>query len=268
MTGSAGRYPPEFDRQFWSGALVPLARALLRVGYFKLEVEGAEHLPRSGPVVYAQNHAGWFPLDAFFLALAVSDALGPQAAPVFAAYDRAVTAPVLGPFLRRAGAVPASWFRRPEHLPPEVRAVGIFPEGWPGNTKPFWEAYRMKPWNRGFVRVAAALDAPIVPVAVIGGEECLPVAWTVGLLKPLLGAAVGLPLSLLPLPARWKIVFHRPVRVEEGRAALTDHDGAQALSARIRGTVQATLDRESRERALGKLSHGVAALAGTGARSS
>ena len=53
------------------GALVRLLRKLLQVGYFDLGVEGAEHLPRRGPVVYVANHAGWFPLDAFFVGLAI-----------------------------------------------------------------------------------------------------------------------------------------------------------------------------------------------------
>jgi 1-acyl-sn-glycerol-3-phosphate acyltransferase len=250
---------PEIDRALWAHGLVPFIRALLRIGYFRLEVVGLEHLPRSGRVVYAQNHAGWFPLDAFFVGMAVADALGPEATPFFAAHDRAVAAPMLGPFLRRVGALPASWFRRPERLPPEIRAVGIFPEGVSGNTKPFWRAYRMKEWNRGFVRVAAAMDAPIVPAAVLGGEECLPVAWTVRRLEPLIGAAIGMPLSPVPLPSRWKIVFHPPVAVEIGRAALTDAEYGNRLAARIRATVQDTLDREAGGHALARLSSAVAA---------
>jgi 1-acyl-sn-glycerol-3-phosphate acyltransferase len=70
----------------------------------------------------------------------------------------------------------------------------------------------MREWNRGFVRLAMALEAPIVPVAVFGGEECFPVAWTVKLLEPLIGSVVGLPLAPVPLPARWKVVFHEPVK--------------------------------------------------------
>jgi 1-acyl-sn-glycerol-3-phosphate acyltransferase len=256
--GEAGLPVPAIDRALWARGLVPLVRTLLRVGYFRLEVVGLEHLPRSGRVVYAQNHAGWFALDAFFVGLAIAEALGEEATPFFAAHDQAVSAPVLGPFLRRVGALPVSWFRRPERLPPEIRSVGIFPEGVPGNTKPFWQAYRMKPWSRGFVRVAAAMGAPIVPVAVIGGEECLPVAWTLRRLEPLIGAAIGVPLAPIPLPARWKIVFHPPVEVEIGRAALTDPEYGSQLSERVRSTVQETLEREAGGHALARLSSAVA----------
>jgi 1-acyl-sn-glycerol-3-phosphate acyltransferase len=241
------------DRDFLVSRLIASTRALIRAGYFSLEVEGTEHLPREGPVVYAQNHAGWFPLDAFFLAMAIVEADGIRRAPFFATHDAAIAAPLIGPFLRRFGGVPASWFRRPERLPPEIESCGIFPEGVRGNTKPFWQAYRMRDWNRGFVRVALARGAPILPVAILGGEECLPVAWTVRLLEPVIGASLGLPLSLVPLPSRWKIVFHPPVHVA-GRGAVTDHAFCAGVAGEVQGVVQATLDREAPKRLLGRVS--------------
>jgi 1-acyl-sn-glycerol-3-phosphate acyltransferase len=234
---------PAIDDALWEERLVPLVQGLVRAGYFSFTVEGAQHVPRDGRAVYAQNHAGWFPLDAFFVGLGVRQAVGPCRTPFFATAEAALAIPVLGTFLRRVGAVPASWFRRPERLPPRIGSCAFFPEGVDGNTKPFWQAYRMRPWKRGFVRVAAALDVPIVPVAVLGGEECLPVAWTVRLLEPLVGSAFGLPLALVPLPARWRVVFHPPVRVGADRRLLADGDRATAIARDVEGTVQATLDR-------------------------
>lgn len=241
------------DRDFLVSRLIASARALIRAGYFSFEVEGTEHLPREGPVVYAQNHSGWFPLDAFFLTMAIVESEGIGRAPFFATHDAAIAAPVLGPFLRRFGAVPASWFRRPERLPAEIESCGIFPEGVRGNTKPFWHAYRMRDWNRGFVRVALAKGAPIVPAAILGGEECLPVAWTVRLFEPIIGASLGFPLSLVPLPSRWKIVFHPAVHVA-GRGTVTDHAFCTAMAREVQQVVQATLDREAPKRLLGRVS--------------
>jgi 1-acyl-sn-glycerol-3-phosphate acyltransferase len=232
---------PEIDADLWERRLVPLVERLIHAGYFSFDVEGAEHVPPDGRAVFAQNHAGWFPLDAFFVGLAIRRVLGPRRTPFFAAAEAALALPVVGAFIRRVGALPAGWFRRPERLPPGIRSAVIFPEGVPGNTKPFWQAYRMRPWSRGFVRVAAALDVPIVPVAVLGGEECVPVAWTVRLLEPLFGAPFGLPLSLVPLPARWRVVFHPPVRVTEGGAVLRDAARSAAIAEGVRRTVEATL---------------------------
>jgi 1-acyl-sn-glycerol-3-phosphate acyltransferase len=249
---------PAIDDVLWEATLVPMVERVIRAGWFSFDVEGAEHVPADGRAVYAQNHAGWFPLDAFFVGLGIRRAIGPCRTPYFAAAEAALALPIVGAFIRRVGAVPAAWFRRPERLPARIRACGFFPEGVLGNTKPFWEAYRMRPWNRGFVRVAAALDLPIVPVAVLGGEECLPVAWTVKLLEPLVGSRFGLPLSPLPLPARWRVVFHPPVRLGGDRSLLTDGDRSTALARAIQATVQATIDRRSRRYPLAHLSSWVA----------
>jgi 1-acyl-sn-glycerol-3-phosphate acyltransferase len=257
--GTHGAGGPEIDRRLLR-RIVPAMRALVRLRYFSLEVEGTEHLPSDGRTVYAANHAGWFPLDAFFTGLAVSDALGEGRTPFFAASDSALALPGVGTFLRRMGALPASWIRRPERLPPGLDAFGIFPEGVEGNCKPFWEAYRLRTFNRGFVRLAVARDLPIVPVAVLGGEECLPVAWTVRVLEPLVGSIFGMPLCAFPLPARWKVVFHPPLRLPpRGRAGLSDASWAAAVARDVRRTVQATLDAERGDRVLARLSEAVAA---------
>ena len=258
-----GRPLPVFDHDLLHRVLVPLARMSVRLGYFSFEMEGLGHVPSSGRVVYAQNHAGWIPFDAFFLMYGLHEAFGPERIPFFATHEAALAAPGLGAVMRRAGALPASWFRRPERLPPEVESVGIFPEGERGNTKPFWQAYRMREWNRGFVRCAIARESPIVPVAIIGGEECVPVAWTVRFLEPLIGAQIGVPLAPVPLPARWKIVFHEPVHVA-GKAAVTDAEFCSAVARQVRAVVQGTLDRHVPHRPLGRLSTAVAAA--TGAR--
>jgi 1-acyl-sn-glycerol-3-phosphate acyltransferase len=250
---------PAVSRDAVVQRIFSLARTLIRIGYFSFEVEGIERVPRAGRVVYAQNHSGWFPLDAFAVTFAIAEAHGLERAPCFATHESALASPLLGPFLRKFGAVPATWFRRPERLPPEVESCGIFPEGVRGNCKPFWEAYRMRNWNRGFVRVAIARQSPIVPVAIFGGEECLPVAWTVKFLEPLIGSILGLPLTLLPLPARWKVIFHEPIELHASKEAITDQGYCSDVARRIQGIVQQTLDAEAARRPLGRLSSLVAA---------
>ena len=241
--------------------LFPLARTLIRLGYFSFEVEGLEHVPRSGRAVYAQNHAGWFPFDAFFMMYGLDREFGPERLPFFATHEAALSAPALGQLMRRSGALPASWFRRPERLPPEAESVAIFPEGVRGNTKPFWQAYRMRDWNRGFVRCAIARAAPIIPAAIMGGEECVPVAWTVRFLEPVIGSQLGMPLAPVPLPARWKIVFHEPVHVA-GKGAVTDAEFCTRVAREVQATVQATLDRHAPAWRLGRLASAVAAAKG------
>lgn len=221
-------------------------RIARELGYFSVEVQGGEHIPRSGPVVFAQNHAGWFALDTFMVGGAVGEILGTSRMPWFAAQDAALAAPIVGPFLRRLGGLPASWFRNPERLPPEIDSFGICPEGVRGNCKPFWEAYRMREWSRTFVKLALVRGATIVPVAVFGGEESLPVLWTVRFLEPLIGSIVGLPVFPFPLPARWKIVFHEPIHLTRDHAPLSEREYSFDVARRTQAIVQATLDREHR----------------------
>ena len=226
---------PPIDDALWEERLVPLVERLIRARYFSFEVEGLEHVPQDGRAVYAQNHAGWFPLDAFFVGLAVRRAIGPCRTPYFATAEAALALPVVGSFIRRVGAVPSAWFRRPERLPPGIHAAGFFPEGVPGNTKPFWEAYRMRPWSRGFVRVAAALDLPIIPAAVLGGEECLPVAWTVKLLEPFVGSSVRPAALARPAPCA---LARRVPPAGAGRGPPPRPRGRRALRGDLRGDPQ------------------------------
>jgi 1-acyl-sn-glycerol-3-phosphate acyltransferase len=236
-------------------------RNLVRLGYFSWDIEGVEHIPRDGPVVFVMNHAGWFALDTIIVGCSVAESIGVSRAPYFAASESALSAPVVGPFFRRLGGLPVSLFRHPQRLPAEFDSYGICPEGVEGNCKPFWEAYRMKEWNRGFVRLAMALKAQVVPVAVIGGEECLPVAWTVKVLEPLIGSILGLPLALVPLPTRWKVIFHEPVCVTSpGNPVRWNPEYCNSVARRLQGVVQGTLDREGASRPLGRLSSFVAAI--------
>lgn len=243
------------DREFLVHRMYPIARALVRIGYFSVEVVGAEHLPRSGRFDFAPNHAGWFPLDAFVLGYAVVESLGRDRTPLYAVHDAALATPFLGTFLRRCGALPASWFRRPERLPSDIESLAIFPEGARGNTKPFWEAYRMREWSRGFVRTAIARGSSIVPVALLGTEESMPVAWTLKAVEPLLGAAIGVPMAPLPFPARFKVIFHKPVSMAQyGREKMMDAAFCTAVTRRIQNTVQATLDQHAGDYPLGAFS--------------
>src|SRR5207247_7585091 len=107
--------------------------------------------------------------------------------------------------------------------------VLLFPEGVPGVAKTFAERYRLQQFSSGFVRLATALDVPVVPVAVVGAEEIYPVVGRaegggrflgvpyvpVTPFFPLLGV-----LGAVPLPTKWFIRFGTPIRLEgqEGEA--------------------------------------------------
>ena len=65
---------------------------------------------------------------------------------------------------------------------------------------------------------------------------------------------MGLPLSPVPLPTRWKLVFHEPIEPGAPREALTDQGYCSDVARHVQAIVQRTLDREAASRLLGRLS--------------
>jgi 1-acyl-sn-glycerol-3-phosphate acyltransferase len=229
--------------------ILPGLRALIEGGYFSFEVEGAEHVPLSGPMVYAANHGARFSIDSLFGALAVADYVALERLPYGAVLDQMLKIPVFGRFLEAIGAFPVSWMRDPESIPAAMEVFSVQPEGAAGNRKPFWQPYQMREWKSGFVRLALARRAQIVPIALIGGEECMPALGSLRFVEPLL-EPLPLPLTLVPLPSRWKLVFHPPIRLEPSRFAKSDDPeqlkrAYRTAAAEVQAIVQQTLDRET-----------------------
>ena len=242
---------PRRDFTIWTKGVFPVLRKLIQLGYFSLDVEGAEHVPRSGPVIYVPNHAGWFTLDTLLGGLAMADHFGLDRLPWAAVQDEVLKTPTIGPFFEGIGGFPASWLKTPEALPPEIDVLCIYPEGTEGNCKSFLHAYQMRQWRTSFIRLAAARGAAIVPLAIIGAEESLPSISTIRFLKPLLGTILPVPFAPLPLPSRWKLVFHEPVRISKSELG-SDREGGEIqkkrlreLASSIQDRVQHTLDRET-----------------------
>ena len=194
-------------------ALAPLAE-FLYTRWFRVSVEGAEHIPAGGALLVA-NHAGGLPIDGPVLNEVLRRTRPDLAGPGWLVEDQVFYAPLLGTLLNRLGAVRAS----PENaarLLLEGRAVCVFPEGIQGIGKPFRERYRLKRFGRGgFVKLALRTGVPILPVAVVGGEESLP------LLAKLPAGFLGMPylpvmpLGPIPLPAKWLVRIGAPLTLPE-----------------------------------------------------
>ena len=64
----------------------------------------------------------------------------------------------------------------------------VFPEGRKGTEKLYKDRYRLRRFGRGgFVEAAMRARAPIVPVALVGAEEAMPVFAQLSLLQKLTG---------------------------------------------------------------------------------
>jgi len=251
--------PPHRDLSVWTKHVFPLLRRAIGTGYFSLETKGLENIPKKGQVIYVLNHSGWFTLDSFFFAYALTQAIPAQRIPYAIVHDLVLKFPLLKQIFSNKGVIPASWLRTPERIPSSIESFGFYPEGEQGNCKPFWQAYRMKLWKTGFVRLAMIRHAKVVPVAVMGGEESCPVAWPLDLFRSLIGAPIPIPIVPFPLPTRWKFVFDKPIDFRNfSKKNAEDRKQCLAIASQIQGQLQDTLDWETQDRPLARLSAWVA----------
>ena len=221
--------------------LAPLAE-FLYTRWFRVSVEGAEHVPRGGALLVA-NHAGALPIDGQVLNEVLRSSRPELPGPRWLVEDQVFYAPILGTLLNRLGAVRAS----PENatrLLAEGRPVCVFPEGIQGIGKPYRERYRLKRFGRGgFVRLALKTGVPILPVAIVGGEESLP------LLAKLPAAFLGMPylpitpLGPIPLPAKWLVRIGAPLALPEQHEQPGEAPAGTAALAVVESLVEQTRHR-------------------------
>lgn len=213
--------------------------------YWRVTVEGAPHVPQ-GPSLLVANHSGAIPIDGFILHQALQRERPDLEEARWLAEDQIFHAPFLGTLYNRLGAIRAS----PENavrLLDEGRPVITFPEGVHGIRKPFQERYQLKRLGRGgFAKLAIRQQVPIIPVAIVGAEESMP------LLGKLPGGFLGLPylpLTVPPLPARWMIRFGEPIRMEGiSASAAEDLLEVQRLVERTRESIEGMLRALLKER--------------------
>lgn len=213
--------------------------------YFRLEIEGAENIPRHGAVLLAPNHSGYSGFDAFMLAHSV--------------YKESKRIPrVLTHhfwFLTQTTAVPAqklgfteATYENGINALKKNNAVVIFPEGEQGNFKPTTRMYQLQDFKRGFVRMALETQSPIVPVLVIGAEETHINLKKLKFSKYLRGTVLPLPLNIIPLPVKWKIKFLTPIYLPYKPSSVNDRDLVHEITSEIQERMQDALTEEIQKR--------------------
>lgn len=142
-----------------------LGRSTLRALGVRVVVHGAEHLPRSGPVVVASTHGSF--LD--FVVLEKAAIGRGRRLRYLIRHDMWV--PGIGRALDGMRHVPvdrqapASAYLRARSLLREGRALGIFPEAGISHS------HTVRALMPGAAALAAATDAPLVPVALWGAQR-------------------------------------------------------------------------------------------------
>ena len=142
--------------------------------WFRAEWEGLEHVPREGGALLIANHAAAIPSDAPVIMHGIETELR---RPVYGLAEYLFRAlPVVGTLWARSGGVPAHPDNAYRLLHDDQQLALVFPEGAKGTGKLFRDRYKLHRFGRGgFVEIAMRSGVPIVPIAVVGAEESMPI---------------------------------------------------------------------------------------------
>jgi 1-acyl-sn-glycerol-3-phosphate acyltransferase len=188
--------------------------------WFRTEWEGLEKVPTEGGALLVANHAGAIPSDAPVIMHGIEKELG---RPVYGLADYFFrTVPIVGTLWARAGGVSARPANAYRLLKEQQQLALVFPEGTKGPSKSFTDRYQLRRFGRGgFVEIAMRAGVPVVPIAVVGSEEAMPIV----LRLPSLAKALRVPYVpitanvltmgplgvVLPFPAKFKLRVLDPV---------------------------------------------------------
>lgn len=188
--------------------------------WFRAEWEGLEKIPTDGGALLVANHAGAIPSDAPAIMHGIETELD---RPVYGLADQMFKSlPVVGTLWSRLGGVVAHPDNAYRLLREQNQLVLVFPEGSKGPGKLYKDRYQLRRFGRGgFVEIAMRAGVPIIPIAVIGAEESMPVVFK----STTVAKLTGLPympitanmLALGPLgglayfPAKFKLKVLDPV---------------------------------------------------------
>lgn len=230
--------------------------------YFRCDTRGTENVPE-GRVFLVGNHCCQLPFDGMLVAMAmILDAHPPRL--VRGMVERWMPSlPFVSTLFNRCGQVVGDPENCRELLERE-QAIMVFPEGVRGSGKTWWNRYQLQGFGTGFVRLALEANAPIVPVAIVGGEEVYPSLYDAKWLAKLFGAPYAPitplwpwfgPVGAVPLPVKMQIRFGEPLRFE-GDPDAADHEIQDKVD-RVKRSIQSMIDTALAERpvlsALGSL---------------
>jgi len=190
--------------------------------WFRVEHEGIENVPSRGGALLVSNHSGALPPDAPMIMMALRYD-HPTPRPLYMLGEHWFKGyPGVSMLSNKLGLVPAHRENAQRLLHDEGKLALVFPEGQKATRKVLWQRYKLRRFGRGgFVRTAIRARVPIVPIAVVGAEEAMPIFAHMRTLQrltgliyaplnhafPLFGPLAG----AMYLPAKVKIRFLEPL---------------------------------------------------------
>jgi 1-acyl-sn-glycerol-3-phosphate acyltransferase len=247
---SAGGVDPFGMDPAWAKYTVGVAAFLHRF-YFRTEVIGIDRIP-AGRVLLIANHSGQLPIDGVLIGASLFLDAEPPRIMRSMVEKWTQTLPFVATFFSRVGQVVG--------VPENARrlldlgaAILVFPEGVRGISKGFSQRYQLTDFGLGFMRLALETDTPIVPIAVIGGEEQYISLGNLDSMSKAFGMPAFplipqllIPGGQLPLPTKYRIHFGEPMRFHGD----PDDDDAviEEKVTRVKRKIQSMLNRGLKER--------------------
>lgn len=236
--------------------------------WFRLEMEGWEHVPERNALLVGIHSGAPFVWDAWTVGVQWWRRFGEDRPLHGTAHDALMAMPLIGRYFRSMGVLPAA----PDSITTalaEGRDVAL----WPGG-----EVDSLRTWRdrdtanlagrRGFVKIAIQTGVPIVPIATVGGGDAMPVLIKGDRLARALRLdriarlkvfplAVSLPwgiapafLPQIPLPAKIRTAFQEPVEVDHDPERAADGDYVDSVYHQVEERIQSGMDALTRRRTL------------------
>jgi 1-acyl-sn-glycerol-3-phosphate acyltransferase len=234
--------------------------------WFRMEIEGWEHLPEPPALLIGIHSGAPFVWDAWTVGIQWWRRFGTERPLHGTAHDALMAAPLIGSYFRKMGVLPAA----PDSIASALEA-GHDVALWPGG-----EIDSLRPWTdrdeavlagrKGFVRMAITAGVPIVPISTVGGPDSMPVLARGRRLAKLLQLdrvarlkmfpiAVSAPWGIgpamlpeLPLPTKIRTAFQPPVKLSRDPAKAKDEDYVDRKYEEVRVSIQGGMDALARRR--------------------
>jgi 1-acyl-sn-glycerol-3-phosphate acyltransferase len=214
--------------------------------YFRVQTFGLENIPKDGRILLISNHSGQIPVDGAMIGLALFLELNTPRF-VRSMVERWVPElPFISTIFNKAGQILGTR-ENAKQLLENDNALLVFPEGVKGINKPFMDRYKLAEFGTGFLRLALQTNTPIVPIAVIGAEEQIPVIANFKNLGEKLGLP-ALPIPVFPgiLPSKYRIYFGKPFYFEENEN--TTNEDILSYVNQVKDTIQEMINNGLNER--------------------
>jgi 1-acyl-sn-glycerol-3-phosphate acyltransferase/nucleoside-diphosphate-sugar epimerase len=193
----------------------------LATHYWRIEVEGLEHVPALGKGVLCGLHRGLIAWDGVMIMHLLVERL--KRFPRFLVHPTAFQLPFVFDFATKLGGIVACQ-ENADYVLERGELLGIFPEGIRGVFSLYHEAYQIRKFGRhDFVKIALRHGAPIIPFVILGSAETYPIVgkiewswfarkteWPFFPITPTL-----FPLMPAPLPVKWYVRFLPPIDVSQ-----------------------------------------------------